>query len=592
MSMARLVDAVWGDNPPSTARKQIRNAASDLRNFLSDSGATITPAADGYQLDIAGADLDLRSFRRRVAEAREHLTSNRLTEAIAEYRCALALWGGPALSGLGSTALQAQVAGLNEERLSVLEECADLELDQGNHKALVSELSTWVAEYPLRERIVAQYLLALFRSGARARALTLYDRTRRTLAESLGLSPGAELQELHQQMLQEDENAAVSAQVPLVTGFGRCDLPLDIREFTGRRDALTELLVELPTADRRAGDRSSGQVVVIDGMGGAGKTTLAVHVAHRLASRYPDGQFFLDLQGRSADHDPVPLGTALRRLLRTTGLPDSEIPHSIEDMTTLWRYRLADRRVLLVLDNVASSEHIRPLLAGGPGCLTLVTSRRCLTNLTSAWLVSLDVLPRNEARELFYRLVGDRCPAPEPDRVDSVLEYCGYLPLAIVAAAARLRHRPTWPVSYLAARLAAPERRLAELQTESGGLVGCFLASYRYLSTEQQRLMRLLDLIPRREVDVESVSVLLDLPVIHAELLLEGLMDEHLLQQPRPGSYQMADLLRVYGTEMSNLIDSQDTRDAALKRMDEHGLTRASVPTCRISQGHVRAVLR
>ncbi|MEE1927335.1 AfsR/SARP family transcriptional regulator [Streptomyces sp. TRM 70351] len=572
VSVSRLIDAVWGEAPPSTGGKQIRNAVSDLRNLLGASGATIRAVTDSYQLDVVDADVDADRFHRLLAGARDHQRAGDTARAVEAFRAALALWTGPALSGLDTAVLQAQAAALNEKRLTALEDCAQLELELGRHQSLAGELSAWAAEHPLRERIVAPYVLALYRAGARAQAFAVYERTRRTLAESLGLSPGPELLDAHRQMLREDTDTPPPRPAPAGPPRPvRDTLPPDLPYFVGRTRELAELL-DAAAGGQETGTTTAGtagrRVIAIDGMGGVGKSVLAVRAAHRLAPHYPDGRYFLDLRGHAADHDPLTAVEGLGRLLRADGVPEAEIPPSAEDRTVLWRQRLAGRRVLLVLDNAAFPEHISPLLADGPDCLTLVTSRRRLplTVLCPARIISLDMLAPDEARRLFRALVGDRHPAPEPHLLDAVLRHCGHLPLAVSAAAARLRHRPSWPLAHLAARLADPERRLAELQTEHGGLAGCFEASYRHLCVEQQRLLRLLGTSPDRWTDAESAAALLGRTMAVAERLLETLVDEHLLELHGPGRYRMHELVKVYCAGMPELLGPPGRREGAHRR--------------------------
>ncbi|WP_406839918.1 BTAD domain-containing putative transcriptional regulator [Streptomyces sp. AHU1] len=579
-SIGRLVDAVWGTAPPSTAGKQIRNAVSDLRGILVSSGAVITPVADGYEIDIGEADFDLREFHGHLGRARTLLGRQRPTEAITEFRSALSLWTGPMLSGIDSPVLQAQVAGVNEVRLSVAEECIDLELAQDRHKNLVSELAAWVAEYPLRERMVAQYIFALYRSGARARAFAVYEQARRRLAELLGLSPGPELLEIHQLMLREDADAAAparSAPAPApssppasvrLTASAPApatpdSLPSEVGHFVGRTAEIKTLLAD--------GARPGPQrVLSVDGMGGVGKTALVVHVARQLADRFPDGRLFVDLRGHSGERAPLGHRAALRRLLLLSGLPEPELPVSFEALAQLWRTRTSGRRVLVVLDNAADAEQIGPLLPAGDDCLTLVTSRRRLTMtmLSPTRVLSLDRMPREEGYALFCRLLGDRHPIPQPDAVSGILEHCGDLPLAVSAAAARLRRRPSWPVRHLAERLSDPALRLAELQTEHGGLIACFDASYRHLNAGQRRLLRLLGAAEGDRTDVGSTSVLAGVPAFAAEQLLEGLVDEHLLMQPEPGQYRMHPLLKTYCAQLPGPDETAETQTAETQTAD------------------------
>lgn len=576
-SIGRLVDAVWGTVPPSTAGKQIRNAVSDLRGILAPSGAVITSVADGYQLDIGGAGFDLREFHGHLGRARTLLGLQRPTEAVAEFRAALSLWTGPMLSGIESAVLQAQVAGVNEVRLSVAEECIDLELAQDRHRSLISELAAWVSEYPLRERMVAQYVFALYRSGARARAFAVYEQARRRLADLLGLSPGPELMEIHQLMLREDADAAapapsapvvppasveLTAPAPALRVATPDSLPSEIGHFVGRAAEVRALLAD-------GARRGAQRVLSVDGMGGVGKTALAVHVARQLADRFPDGRLFVDLRGHSVERAPLGHRAALLQLLRLSGLPEAGLPVSVEALTQLWRSRTSGRRVLVVLDNAAGAEQIGPLLPAGDDCLTLVTSRRRLTmtTLSPTRVLSLDLMSPTVGYTLFCRLLGDRHPIPQPDAVSGILEHCGDLPLALSAAAARLRRRPSWPVWHLAERLADPALRLAELQTEHGGLIACFDASYRHLNSGQQRLLRLLGTAEGDSTDVGSASVLAGLPPFAAEQILEELVDEHLLMQPEPGRYRMHSLVKTYAAQLAGPDGTTGPQPAALCRV-------------------------
>ncbi|WKV76542.1 NB-ARC domain-containing protein (plasmid) [Streptomyces sp. PCS3-D2] len=596
-SIGRLVDAVWGPTPPSTAEKQIRNAVSDLRTVIAPSGAAIIAVADGYRLDILPARLDLHQFDQHVARARTHLGEQRPADAIVEFRAALSLWSGPMLSGIHSDALQAQVAGVNEVRLSVVEECIDLELARDRHTSLISELAAWVAEYPLRERMVAQYVLALYRSGSRARAFAVYEQARRRLVDQLGLSPGPELMEIHQLMLREDTDtppdsasphrgARISAPQPVVARLTplpegsqdtapRTDpvtaaspgrppapplpdsLPPDIVHFVGREAEVGTLLGE-------AGQPGPRRVLAVDGMAGVGKTALLLHVAHRIAGDYPDGRYFLDLRAHGPYPDPLDHREALRRLLTLSGMAERELPDTDEELGAAWRARTEGRRLLVVLDNATCAEQIRPLLPAGDAGLTLVSSRRRLTMTTwsATQVLSLDVLTPADSHELFCRVLGKRHVRPDQHEAAPVLELCGHLPLAISAAAARLRRRPSWQLSHLAARLADPVCRLSDLRTEQGGVADRFDDSYHRLNAGQQRLMRLLGVAGDHHTDVATASVLAGLPVYVAEHMLEDLVDEHLLSHPEPGRYCMHPLVKTYCAQLRDPDEDGEKRAA------------------------------
>ena len=571
-SISYLVDAVWGDNPPSTAGKQIRNAISSLRAVLTPNGVTITSVADGYRLDIGDARLDLLRFHDHLSRAHRYLGEGQQVDAVDEFRSALSEWSGPMLSGIESDLLHVQVASMNEKRLSAIEEYVDLEIALGRHKNILSELAGWSAENPLRERLVAQHVLALHRSGARAQAFTVYERNCQQLVEQLGLGPGPELSAVHKLMLQEDATESVpSERVGVVPGtLGReqdswsesvtvsvpDSLPADISHFVGRATEIRTLLADTYHSEPK-------RVLAIDGMPGAGKTALALHVAHQSASQYPDGQHFLDLYGHDPIYDPLSRSAALRQLLLRTGVPTCSLPYDSEELAALWRARSSEMRLLIVLDNAASAEQVRPLLPAGEGCLTLVTSRRRLTmtSWSASRLISLDSpLPRSDGYDLFCRLLGRQRSNPDWVTVDRILELCGDLPLAISAAASRLRRRPSWPLAHLAEQLSNDRLLLAVLQTEQGGITTCFDASFRHLSSDQQNLLQVLGTAEGPNIDVATATTLAGLPSYVAERMLEELVDEHLLLQPYPNCYEMHPLVKVYCAEMREHDRTSDPR--------------------------------
>lgn len=588
VSLDRLIDAVWGQHAPATAAKQIRNATSDLRRIHPELGRMLARVGDGYQLHADEGQLDSRRFIRQAAKARQLLQEGDSAEALGEFRSALSLWRGPALTGLGAPALQAQVARLGELRLAVMEECVQLELAHGLHQSVVGELSVWVAEHPLRERLVAQLMLALYRSGAQARALNLYEQTRQTLRSELGVSPGPELQEIHRYILVNDQ---LSPGHDLSSSLWRNNLPAGTVHFAGRlreqrflresvrahADRAAAPSGRAPSGKAPSGKTPSGPaasgppasgpaaspapapptagavsgIVAIDGMPGVGKTALAVHTAHQLTEAYPDAQLFVDMRAWTVDDRPLDSATALGVLLSGLGVTPGAIPAGLEERSAIWRRMLADRRVLILLDNVADTRQILPLLPGTPGCLTIVTSRYRLTDLMPTDHLTLQELSADEGRALFRTIAGDKRTLAEREAVDDVVDICGRLPLAIRLAATKLRHRPSWTVSYLASRLATGRQRLATLDTEDGGLTEAFRQSYQGLAPEQRRVFRLLGQLPGDLIDVGNVAGLAGLPAVHTDLLLESLVDAHLLHAMAPGRYRMHELLHAYAAELA-----------------------------------------
>ncbi|WP_051385910.1 AfsR/SARP family transcriptional regulator [Actinokineospora inagensis] len=555
--VGRLVDAIWEVDPPRTAAKQVRNAVSDLRRALAQDGARLELASGGYRLDV-GDDLDATVFVQRIAHARTLAADDRAADAVAVFRAALQLWRGDVLAGLECPTLGPEIARLRELRLAAVEDCVDLQLDQGEHRSLIGELSALTREYPLRERLTGQLMRALHRSGATGEATLAYHAFHQRLTEELGIDPSPDLRRLHHELLADGEPAP------------RCDLPRDTSSFTGRGQEL-DRLAESAT---RAG--STMVVSAIDGMAGVGKTALAVHAAHRLVQRFPDAQLFLDLHAHTPGQTPLAPTAALEGLLRALGVEQDRIPHDLDARASLWRATLSRRRVLVVLDNVASSRQIAPLLPSSPGCLTIVTSRHRLIDLDSVVLV-LDVLPFEDARDLFVKVVGDDRPLAEPRATAEVLDLCGHLPLAIRIAGSRLRHRASWSVDYLATRLRDQRHRIDELNTDDHSVATAFNLSYEQLPQEGKVLFRMLGHGPGVDVDAHAAAALVDGSPIDAERTLEGLVDAHLLQQHKPGRYQFHDLLRSYAASLSLEVDSTDERRGAVERSLNYYLSTAAV---------------
>ncbi len=543
--LTHLVEVAWEHSPPVTADKQVRNIASDLRGRLGGMSAPIVATAHGYRLDVADSDLDARVFARLAAKARHDARSGRTTTAIDGFRSALELWRGPVLAGLTSAALEPQATRLSEDRLVVLEEYFELALAEGRHRAVVGELSEAVMANPFRERLAAQLMLALYRLDRQADSLAVYEQSRETLAEQLGIDPGPGLQALRQRVLVNDPALNLSAGEEK-RQKSRCDLPRDVNHFVGRAAGLRTVVERLPAPHRE--QPTAAAVCLIDGMAGVGKTTLAVHAAHLLAERYPDGQLFVDLRAHSPGRDPLRPVVVLDRLLRAVGVPGSAIPADLDERAALWRAQLASRHMLVILDDALDAAQVRPLLPGTSRCLTLVTSRSRLTELGSVHVVSLDVLSYDEARDLLAREVGDRRPLDEPGALDQLVEICGQLPLAIQIVAARLRHRPSWTLAHLAERLRDRRQRLTELRFEDMSIGSAFATSYERLSADEQRLFGLLGSMPRLDFDPSVASAVANVDRHVVEDQLEGLVDAHLLRQWTPGRYHFHDLLKVYAS--------------------------------------------
>ncbi|MFI6631089.1 BTAD domain-containing putative transcriptional regulator [Nonomuraea fuscirosea] len=449
-----------------------------LRQILGQREVILT-VPGGYLARLRTDELDLLQFRRllqKASRARDPETERRLLHQ------ALGLWRGPVCVDIASETLQQLVVPpLAELRLNALELRIAIDADLGEDATLITESRALTAEHPFRERLWAQLMTALFRAGRQAEALETYRTVFRKMRDELGISPGAELRHLHQYMLMDALcGAPAVVSVPPVPVPPR-QLPADVPVFVGRTGELTELTVlsgqahepTVPDCGGRKpavsdGGAGAGAVVIatIDGMADVGKTALAVHAAHVLAPRFPDGQVFVDLHGHSQDTAPLDPADALDRLLRAWGLTGERIPAHLDDRAGLYRSLLAGRRVLIVLDDAASEAQIRPLLPGGAGCHVLITSRRRLTGLDTTQTLSLDVLPAPDAITLFIRTAGERRLTGASRRLlATAAEQCGRLPLAVRFAAVRLRSHPTGDLAHLVYRL-GEDRQLLEALDE------------------------------------------------------------------------------------------------------------------------------
>ena len=569
ISAERLTGAMWGPEPPGTARAQIQASIAAARAALRAAGADgrLATRPGGYVILPGPGELDLADFTAALAEAGTREGAGDRAGAAGLLRGALALWRGEPLAGVQADYAPGARARLRERRLSAVERLADHELALGADAALADELAAQVEAHPLREKLTGQLMLALHRAGRPADALAAARAFRAALREQQGLDPTRAFAALEQAVLRDDPAAARAAPPPPASPRRANFLPYDTPDFAGRARELDRL------APAAGGDGDSGRltVVAVDGMAGIGKTALAVHAAHRLASRFPDGQLFVDLQAHTAGRPPVEPAAALEILLRQLGIPAEQIPAPLAERSARWRAELAGRRVLAVLDNAAGTEQVAPLLPGASGSLVLITSRRRLTGLDGARVLAMDALPPAAAAELFGRIVGERAAA-EPAAVEDVLGLCGFLPLAVRIAAARLQHRPQWTVAYLAGRLRDQHRRLAELATGERSVGAAFTLSYQNVGAPRRRLFRLLGLHPGRDFEAPAAAALAGITARDAEDLLEDLLDAHLLVQREPRRYTFHDLLREHARAMAAADEPGPARAEAAGRLADHYL--------------------
>jgi DNA-binding SARP family transcriptional activator/tetratricopeptide (TPR) repeat protein len=579
VSADRMIGAVWGNAPPGTARAQVHAGVTAIRRVLrqADAAELMESRSGGYVISPGPGQSDLAEFGGHVAAAQELARGGDEPAAAQRLRLAVALWRGEPLAGVTAAYAPEARERLEGRRLAAFERLAELELLLGRHDDLIDELASQMAAHPLRERLCEQLMLALHRAGRQTEALGAARKFRTALAEQQGLDPSRTFAALEQAILRDDprldHRTAATAGAwqagVAVTGSRRPVkfLPYDTPDFSGRATELDRLA--------QPGPATGATIWLIDGMAGVGKTALAVHAAHRLAGRFPDGHLFADLEACTPGRQPAEPGAVLELLLRHLGVPAERIPDTIADRAALWRAELSDREIVAVLDNAAGVGQVRPLLPGASRSLILITSRNRITGIDGAQVLSLDLLEAEDSVGLFTRIVGDRAHA-EPTAVLDVLHLCGFLPLAIRIAAARLQHRPHWTVSHLAGRLRSQRHRLAELTAEDRGVAAAFTVSYQHLDPGQQRMFRLLGLHPGRDFDTQAAAALAGIAAGQADALLEGLLDAHLLAQAKPGRYTFHDLLREHAHATATEQDTAPTRQDALTRLLDYYLRAAS----------------
>ncbi|MEV4179203.1 BTAD domain-containing putative transcriptional regulator [Nonomuraea sp. NPDC049709] len=736
VTLDQLTERLWPQQPPQNPNRVLQTNIVRLRQSL-DLNRAIETEEGGYLLRLEPDQLDLLEFqqlmRRAAATASPVLENQFLHDA-------LGLWRGPACADVESDVLhQIDVPPITEQRLHGLERRIDIDIHLGREAALVAELRALTAEHPLRERLWAQLMITLYRTGRQAEALDTYRTVSHLLKKELGTDPSADLHRLHQAILSPenlphphplahahaDGDASAEAPVPetrlpaaftapttaastaaaalgapapspaqdrrqpapqteesalgmllrtwrdralqtqtqlaglaglnvrtirrLETGELRRPRVTTVRrlaEALGLDDAESSILAQAargrdgadwigrtprqvptdvsPVAERQpepvaqgsgdgpgvlevtprqlpadvtsfvgrqpelallgqANDAAAVMITSIEGMAGVGKTALAVHAAHELAAQFPDGNLFVDLHGYTGGMAPDNPADILAQALETLGIADESIPEHLDDRAALYRSVLAGRRMLIVLDNAANEEQVRPLLPGEGGCRVLITSRRRLVGLDEASTVSVDVLPPADAIALFTSTAGRwRLTETPAEDVAEVVQRCGLLPLAIRLAAARLTAHPTWSVRDLLERLDRHHHGLRELHAGQRSVSAALDQSYRVLAATEQRAYRLLGLHAGADITPEAAAALLGTTIESALTLLDRLLEGHMLQESAPGRYRFHGLIRAHAAAEATAQESETDRRAALSRLLTHYRCAASAPTDRL----------
>ncbi|AYV31579.1 Regulatory protein AfsR [Streptomyces sp. ADI95-16] len=553
-----LIDGLWGGEPPRSAVGTVRSYAYRLRRTL---GGGLVTHGRGYALQVGPGELDLTRFDELTVRARAHVSAGDPQAARDLLARALEMWRGPALAGLPGPQARIQRERLAELRLSVLMERVELDLRLGGHGRLVAELTGLCLEHPLNDRLRAFRDAALEGGGREREARTTPPGAAAPTATPTATAP---------------PHLPVPAQLPYV--------PAD---FTGRAEVVRDLLDALvPKAPETV------VVCAVGGIGGIGKTTLAVHTAGRLREHFPDGQLYANLRG--VREDPADPAAVLAGFLRALGVTDPALPEEPRERAALYRTRLAGKRILLVLDDARDTAQIEPLLPGSPTCAVLVTSRSTLSGLPAARRLRLDVLPAAEALALLGRIVGEERIAAEPAEAAALVERCGGLPLAVRIAGSRLGTRPAWRLADFLRLLDGRRPALGPgfgpafpgRDGPEGSVEACFRLSYDLLDAGQARLFRLMAVPRTATLDLASAAALAGLDPAGAERHLERLTALGLLESPAPLTYRFHDLLGEFAAARSEEGDSPGERTAALLRLADHMLACAREAYAAERPGH------
>ncbi|WP_411093330.1 BTAD domain-containing putative transcriptional regulator [Streptomyces sp. 049-1] len=569
VGIGTLVEDVWGDEAPPSAVGSVRTYVYRLRQALGQHQDSSVRLVDGgYLLHIVPDALDLNRFKHTAAMARSARDGGDLESAASLLSEGLEMWNGVPLAGVPGPFADMQRRVLGELRITCAEEQLACEVDRGHYAEAAAELSALLVEYPLRERVCGLLMTALYGAGRQSEALTIYHTTSHLLRQRLGVSPSPELQQIHERILsgrmQLRRAADHSIRAQQLSSPGTpAQLPAALPGLVGRDRELKQV-ERLAEAAQRS---SSVAICVIGGLAGVGKTAFATTAAHQLANRFPDGQLFADLRGAGPDDRPRGTGEVLTDFLQSLGVRGDAIPESSQARGLLFRALLANRRVLVVLDNARSTEQIRELLPGGPGSMALVTSRMQLHTLVAAYqAVPLTLLPlsQSEARSFLARRIGETRTAAEPEAVDRIIELAGQLPLALANVAARAAYRPQLRLVSLADEYATPgQNSLDAFASEEDPVLDVRTSisrSYRLLDKETASLLRDLSTCKGPLFATAEVVRLTGRNEPQIRHALSGLIRSHLISEVGPGRYSWNRLVAAFAAEQAGQRPAEGTR--------------------------------
>jgi DNA-binding SARP family transcriptional activator/Tfp pilus assembly protein PilF len=576
VSVETLIDRIWGEAPPSEVRPSLQTDVYRLRRMFKDTDAAgkirLINTSGAYALEVDPEYVDLFRARGLREQARSIEHSGNLHQAAKLLREALSLWRSEPLTGLPGEWFDHMRTSLDGDYRAMAQELIDIELATSNHTEIIGFLIDLNGRYPLDEIFTGQLMLAYYRCGRQVDSIALYRTTARLLQEETGGEPQPRLRTLYRNILRHDPSVASPRRSSTEATSGRDRrLPAPVAEFTGRATELTELSED---AD------ALGEVIVVEGMPGIGKTALAVKLANELADDFPDACVHLHLHAHDPRRPAAPPAAALSELLQAVGVTAKRIPPDLADRARLWREVMKGRRALILLDDAADSRQVRPLLPGSPECRVIITSRRRLSGLDGARHYRLGVLPADDAAALFRRIAG-----PEA-AVNDAVRLCGGLPFAIRLAATRLRDAQVPSIGVLAAELRGPHEDIADLQDPA--LAATFELSYRDLSPNQRRVFRRLGLSPATELTTPEVAVLADIPPGEAERSLAEFLENYLVEEISPGRFQLHDLVRQYALARANREDSAVDRRRAAGRTLDFYLRKADLADRTIYPYHAR----